>query len=277
MSELTPLTFAFLAAASFVAGAMNAVAGGGTLLTFPTLLGAGIPPVVANATSTISLVPGSIAGAYGFRAELPSMLKTLKLFAVPSIIGSFVGAKLMLWGGDKLLATLVPWLILSASGLFVLQEPISRWLARSQKHADNADGQPDVDASEASAIEGLYKKAPFVMVFMFVVAVYGGYFGAGMGILTLAALGFMGFRNIHQMNGLKNILAASINLVATITFICAGRIDWLVALIMATGAVLGGLSGAKLALKVGQKAVRRTVIFIGFSIAALFFWRQYHP
>jgi uncharacterized protein len=277
MSMLPPLTYAFLAAASFVAGAMNAVAGAGTLITFPTLLGAGIAPVIANATSTISLVPGSVAGAYGFRAELPSVLKTLRLFAIPSIIGSLVGAKLLLWGGDKLLETLVPWLILGASGLFLLQEPISRLLARSNTHPDNAVGQQDLDASEDNAIEGLNKKAPIVIVFMFIVAVYGGYFGAGMGILTLAALGFMGFRNIHQMNGLKNILAASINLVATITFILAGRIDWLVALIMATGAVLGGLSGATLALRVGQKTVRRTVIFIGLSTAAFFFWRQYHP
>ena len=100
MAEFTPLTYAFLGAASFVAGAMNAVAGGGTLITFPTLLGAGIAPVIANATSTISLVPGSIAGAYGFKSEIPAMLKSLKLFAVPAILGGFVGAKLLLWGGD---------------------------------------------------------------------------------------------------------------------------------------------------------------------------------
>jgi uncharacterized membrane protein YfcA len=276
MSVLAPLTYAFLAAASFVAGAMNAIAGGGTLITFPTLLGAGISPVVANATSTISLVPGSLAGAYGFRAELRSVLKAIKLFAIPAIIGGLVGAKLMLWGGDELLGTLVPWLILGASGLFLLQEPISRWLARRDGHSDKAVGQQNSDALQDNATERLYKHAPIVIVFMFIVAVYGGYFGAGMGILTLAALGFMGFRNIHQMNALKNILAASINLVATITFILAGRIDWLVALIMTTGAVLGGLSGATLALRVGQKAVRRTIIIIGFSIAAFFFWRQYH-
>jgi uncharacterized membrane protein YfcA len=273
---LTPLTYLFLAVASFVAGAMNAVAGGGTLITFPTLLGAGLSPVIANATSTISLVPGSIAGAYGFRAELPSMLKTLRLFAVPSIAGGLVGAKLMLWGGDKLLSTLVPWLILGASLLFVLQEPISRALARSAKHSENSAEQDNANAVEEDAVERLYKKAPIVMIFMFFVAVYGGYFGAGMGILTLAALGFMGFRNIHQMNALKNVLTASINLVATVTFIIMGKIDWPVALIMTTGSVLGALSGATLALRVGQKTVRRTVIFIGFSIAAGFFWQQYH-
>jgi len=174
----------------------------------------------------------------------------------------------MLWGGDKLLATLVPWLILGASGLFLLQEPLSRELAKraGQRHQ-----------SEENAIETLFKKAPIVTAFLFVVAVYGGYFGAGMGILTLAALGFMGFSNIHQMNGLKNILAGSINLVATITFILAGRIDWIIAILMATGAVLGGLCGASLALKVGQKTVRKTVILIGFSIAGVFFWQQYHP
>ena len=266
--QLTPLTYVFLAGASFVAGAMNAVAGGGTLLTFPTLLGAGIAPVIANATSTLSLVPASVAGAYGFRKELPALRKTLKLFFIPAILGSLVGAKLMLWGGDSLLSTLVPWLILGAALLFLLQEPISRKLTSLSKHKQPLD--------EAAAADALYQNVPFVVIFIFLMAIYGGYFGAGMGILTLAALGFLGFSNIHQMNGLKNILAALINLVATVTFILAGRIDWLIALIMASGAVLGGLFGAGIAMKVGQKRVRQAVVFIGFSIAAVIFWKQYH-
>ncbi len=268
MISLSPLSYAVLAGASFVAGAMNAVAGGGTLLTFPTLLGAGVPPVVANATSTFSLVPASVAGAYGFRKELPALSRALKLFIVPSIVGSFVGAKLMLWGGDKVLSALVPWLILGAALLFLVQEPISKKLA-SRAHEKPMD--------ESAAVDNLYKNLPYVLSFIFIVAVYGGYFGAGMGILTLAALGFLGFNNIHQMNGLKNILAALINLVATVTFIIAGRIDWVIALIMASGAVLGGLWGAKIAMKVGQRRVRQAVVLIGFSIAGVIFWRQYHP
>jgi len=266
MSSIQPLTYIFLAAASFVAGSMNAVAGGGTLLTFPALLGAGIGPVVANATSTLSLVPGSIAGAYGFRSELPALARTVKLFAVPAFLGGFVGAKLMLWGGDSLLYKLVPWLILGASMLFILQGPLSRMLA----------SRAGETKSDEAAFEALHKKGLFAAAFIFVVAIYGGYFGAGMGILTLAALGLAGFSNIHQMNGLKNIFAASINVVATITFIAAGRIDWVIALIMGTGAVLGALCGARVALKVGPARVRQTVIAIGFGISAVIFWQQYH-
>lgn len=267
MTLLSPLTYVFLGAASFIAGAMNAVAGGGTLLTFPALLGAGIGPVMANATSTVSLVPGSMAGAYGFRSEMPAIARTMKLFALPAILGGFIGAKLMLWGGDTLLYKLVPWLILGASLLFVLQEPISR------KLASRAGVEP---LSDEAAVEAMHKNGLAVILFMFVVAIYGGYFGAGMGILTLGALGILGFNNIHQMNGLKNVFAASINLVATITFIAAGKVDWLIALLMSSGAVLGGLFGARIALKVGPKRVRQMVIAIGFSISAVIFWRQYH-
>jgi uncharacterized membrane protein YfcA len=207
-----------------------------------------------------------MAAAYGFRGELPTLSRCLKLFAIPALLGGLVGAKLMLWGGDKVLYRLVPWLILAASLLFLLQEPIMRKIASLSAP----------QRSEDEVIDSLFKHAHFVVVFVFLVSIYGGYFGAGMGILMLAALGFMGFSNIHQMNGLKNLLAASINLVATITFIFAGRIDWFVAALMATGAVLGGLFGARLALRVGQKAVRQTVIVIGFSIAGWFFLRQYH-
>ena len=113
-------------------------------------------------------------------------------------------------------------------------------------------------------------------MFVLIVSIYGGYFGAGMGILTLAALGFLGMTNIHQMNGVKNILAAAINLVATITFVCDGKVDWIIALIMASAATLGGLSGAGAALKIGPKRVRQVIVRIGFGIAAIMFWRRWH-
>ncbi|HEY9791598.1 MAG TPA: sulfite exporter TauE/SafE family protein [Candidatus Obscuribacterales bacterium] len=274
MSHIGPVSYLILAAASFLAGGINAVAGGGTILTFPTLLACGITPVVANATNTIALVPASLAGAYSFRKELPNLSRTIKLFALPSIIGGFVGAKLMLLGGDHLLSMLVPWLILAASTLFLLQEPISRLAAKraQQKtaatHSEQSKGTNPEDAH--------LQNVPAVIIFMFLVAVYGGYFGAGIGILTLAALGFLGMTNIHQMNGVKNILTASINLVATITFIMAGRIDGLIALLMSCGTILGALSSAGVALKLGQRRVRQLIIIIGFGITALMFYRQAH-
>jgi uncharacterized membrane protein YfcA len=259
MHHLPHHWYFLLFAISFIAGAINSVAGGGTLLTFPSLLAAGISPVIANATSTISLVPGSVAGAFSFRKELPSVPSMLKLFALPAILGGFIGAKLMLVSGDELLSRLIPWLILGAAILFLVQEPLSRRL--------NLLADPDDDSR--------FKKIG-VAIFVLIVSIYGGYFGAGMGILTLAALGFLGLTNIHQMNGVKNILAATINLVATITFICDGKVDWIIALMMAAGATLGGLSGGGVALKIGPKRVRQVIVCIGFGIAAIMFWRQWH-
>jgi uncharacterized membrane protein YfcA len=274
MSHIDPASYLLLAAASFLAGGINAVAGGGTLLTFPTLLACGVSPVVANATNTVALVPASLAGAYSFRKELPNIRRTIKLFALPSIVGGFVGAKLMLVGGDHVLAMLVPWLILGASVLFLLQEPISR-LAAKRAQKQGAGGATE-ESPDAQLEHSHLQNVPGVITFMFLVAVYGGYFGAGIGILTLAALGFLGLTNIHQMNGVKNILTASINLVATITFVLAGRIDGLIALLMSCGTILGALSSAGIALKLGQRRVRQLIIAIGFSITALMFYKQAH-
>lgn len=272
MSHLQPVSYLFLAVASFLAGAINAIAGGGTLLTFPTLLASGISPVIANATNTVAMVPGAIAGAYSFRADLPALGKLLKIFAAPAIIGGFVGAKLMLLGGDKVLAMLVPWLILAGSLLFLLQEPLAkRAVARAQQQASPAGAEA---AARAEGKPAEFRNVPMVVLLVFLVAIYGGYFGAGMGILTLAALGYMGMTDIHQMNGVKNILTASVNLVASIAFILEGRVDGLIAVLMAAGAILGALSSGGIALKIGQRRVRQLIIFIGLGITVWMFYKQ---
>ena len=239
-----------LCLAAFVAGAINSVAGGGTLLTFPTLLWMGVPPIAANATSTVALVPGSFAAFYGYRDELRDSRRELLWFAIPSLIGGVIGALFVDRVGDNTFRRLVPWLIFTATALFAAQPAIKAWLARVTPH----------DPS---------KRAPFAIGFQLVVSSSGGFCGAGMGILMLATLGFLGLTNIHRMNGVKNFAAVCINGVAAVTFALLGRVRWPLALAMAAAAIVGGVLGARIAKKMGEANARRAVIVIGVAIGAL--------
>jgi uncharacterized membrane protein YfcA len=256
------LLYLLLFAVALAAGAINSVAGGGTLLTFPSLLlvlGQS-HSVAANATSTVALVPGSLSAVWGYRGEMKGGLKRdLLWLGLPSLIGGAAGAYLLLHTSDAAFSRLVPWLILSATVLFMVQGPVRRWLGRG--------GEQDQDPAQR---RGLWA----VMLFQLFVAVYGGFFGAGIGILMLAALGFIGFTNIHRMNGLKNFAAVCINGVASLTFILGRRVDWPLALLMMVGAILGGYGGAGLAQRVGQDNVRRTVIAVGLTIFCITLYQQ---
>jgi uncharacterized membrane protein YfcA len=255
---VSPLFVIALAASAFAAGAVNSVAGGGTLLTFPTLLAAGVSPLNANATSTLALVPGSLGAFWGYRGELQNDRQTLVALAAPSIAGGIGGALLALRAGDALFAKLVPWLILGATALFLVNEPISRWLGRTR------------DAAHKASAGSLVAMGAF----QFAVALYGGFFGAGIGILMLAALGIAGMRNVHRMNAFKNFAAVCINGVAAVTFIYMGRVVWWLAGIMAVAAVAGGFLGAGAAKKFGQKNVRRVIVAVGVVIALVMFVRH---
>lgn len=246
---------------AFVAGMMNSVAGGGTLVTFPTLLWLGVDPIRANVTCTVALWPGSLGAMVGFRRELGDSRRLMLLLGLPSIGGGLIGAGLLLLTPSRLFASIVPFLILFATILFAAGEPITRGLARS------VDSKAQVQRAPGRAwwIGAI--------VFQFVVAIYGGYFGAGMGILMLAALGLMGLTDIHQMNGLKNFFAVCINVVASAYFIIAGQVEWLYALVMVIGAVAGGYGGAGLARKLGRRFVRRAVIVIGLGMAVSLLFR----
>jgi uncharacterized membrane protein YfcA len=236
------------------------VAGGGTLLTFPTLLWFGVPAKVANATSTVALWPGSLSSLWGYRDEMTGSGPWLARFGAVSLAGGLVGAQLMLRTSPGLFAALVPYLILLASLLFMAQEPISRWLRsrRSAARIDLSAGFGGSNVHGGSWLPGL--------AFQFGIAVYGGYFGAGIGILMLAALGLMGLDNIHRMNGVKNFAGLCINGVAAATFILGGAVNWPLALLMATGSVLGGYGGSGAARRLGPRVVRRLVIAIGLTI-----------
>ena len=247
--------YPLLAASAFAAGVVNSVAGGGTLLTFPALLASGIPGINANATSTTALMPGSVAGAFGFRHELGEQSKLVRLLMAPSIIGAVIGTLLVTRLPESVFDALVPWLVLGATMLFLLQKPLVRALRLK------ADSGP-TDARRAGMV-----------VFQFFVAVYGGYFGAGIGIVTLAALGMMGLQNVHQMNAVKTLLAVSINCVSVMIFTADGRVFWPEAGVMAVAAVCGGYLGARVSRRLPQGLVRAIVGLVGLVVAATTFWK----
>ena len=237
--------------AALVGGMMNAIAGGGTLLTFPALVAAGLSPLAANATSTVALLPGALSSMLGYRGELVGARRWALSITLPSLLGGGLGAWLLLHTPDATFEKVVPWLILSATGLFVVQRPLMRWIRR---HETSSIGD-----------EAVTRQGPSVrlLAWQFTIGIYGGYFGAGVGILMLAALGFMGFGNMHRMNGLKNWGGFCMNLVAAVTFALSGIVDWPVASSMAVAAIAGGYIGSRGAQRIPQHYVRRTVAVVG--------------
>jgi len=240
--------------AAFLAGAINSVAGGGTLVSFPTLIWLGLPSVAANATSTVGIWPGAWSSMLGYRRELRSTSPRMLVLVVPSVIGGIAGAILLRWTPQSTFDRLVPFLILFATLLFMAQEPLQRRFK----------------IANASAHESPRWLAG-AMAFQLLVALYGGYFGAGIGILMLAALSILGLTDIHQMNGLKNFFGGCINGVAALYFIWARMVDWPFVFIMALGAIAGGYGGAGIARRIGRTAVRRVVVAIGFGMAVSLF------
>ena len=245
------LASAVVLVAGFVAGAINSIAGGGTLISFPTLLWLGRDPISANATNTVAIWPGSFAGVVGFRRELASVRRWLLLLVIPSLLGGIAGAVLLLRTPTSTFERLVPFLILGATLLLAAQEMITRRLGTiARAHEDPTRGWVAV-----------------VFAFQFLVGVYGGYFGAGMGILMLAALGLIGLTDMHQMNGLKNLLAICINGVAAVYFALSQAVVWSDVAFMAIGSIAGGLAGARLAHRFGRKFVRAMVVVIGLVMS----------
>lgn len=251
----SPLFLVATGLAAAIGAMMNSVAGGGTLITFPALIALGVPPITANATSTVALWPGSMTSLWGYRGELVGARRWAIAFAIPSLVGGVAGALLLLITPERRFAALVPWLILGATALFIAQQPLMKALT------DRGDLRPLQRAPDGS----LSPPNAAFLFYQLLVGVYGGYFGAGAGILMLAALGLMGLTNIHQMNGLKNWGGGVMNLVAVIVFAVSGIVNWPVALTMAIGAGVGGIGGSLLAQRVGQVWVRRAIVAIGLG------------
>jgi uncharacterized membrane protein YfcA len=248
-----------LMASGVAAGAINAVAGGGTLLTFPTLLLFGTPPVVANATSTLALLIGTAGSVFGYRRHLDIVKPWLGRFVPVSILGGLIGSALLTYTSDKTFSRMVPFLILFATVLFLTQGVFRRFAG-----LDNRAGQQ----AHHHTIWG-------AVVFQFAVAIYGGYFGAGIGILMLASLGFIGLSNIHEMNTLKTVLSSLINLVAAVWFIFAGLIHWPKAGVMTIGALAGYYLGSHYSQRIPQKRVRQIITAIGFILSTVTFYKEF--
>lgn len=255
------LQFLSVILVSAVAGVMNSIAGGGTLLTFPALVGLGITPIDANATSTVALWPGAVSSMWGYRGELAGARQWAIGFAAPSLVGGGIGAWLLLRTPPSRFAALVPWLVLGATALFMVQPFMMRAFQRRNASPIYASAEGDVVAVDPTAA-GEFPSIGIILL-QFVVGVYGGYFGAGVGILMLAVLGFMGLTNIHRMNGLKNWGGLCMNAVAAIAFAFSSLVRWPIALGMALGSVSGGYIGSRVAQRTPQRYVRRAVIAIG--------------
>ncbi len=241
---------------AILAGTLNSVAGGGSFFTVPTMIFVGMPPIQANATNTVALWPGSAASIGAYRHELLQVRRGLIFLLVStSLIGSIVGALLLLHTPQEVFVRLLPYLLLLATLLFILSGPITKRLRMHKIEEDHLSLLTIIGVSIAQ----------------FVIAIYGGYFGGGIGILMLATLALMGMENIHVMNALKALLNTAINAVASFTFIIANAVIWPQACLMIVGAIIGGYGGAYFARKIEQKWIRYFVIGAGLTMTIYFF------
>jgi uncharacterized membrane protein YfcA len=241
-------SYTLLCLSAFAAGAVNAIAGGGTLLTFPALLTL-LSPVAANATSTMALLPGSLAAGFGYREEFGECREELIRLSPPSFVGAIAGSLLLIRMPERVFANLVPWLLVAASVLLLLQRPMLRWIGA---HPHTRPKRSTLAA---------------VIFFQFLVGVYGGYFGAGMGILMLSSLAFMGIPDIHHMNAVKNTLTIIMSGVTVVILALAGVVVWKYAMIMAAASIAGGYTGARIGRRMRPDFVRAIVVVIGFAVA----------
>jgi uncharacterized membrane protein YfcA len=248
-----------LGAAALAAGLVNALAGGGSLLSFPALTAAGLPALVANLTNTVALTPGNLGATLGQRQQLRSQARRLATLLPAAGLGGLLGALLLLHTTEKLFYSLVPWLLLLGSGLLWAQPPLRRWIVqRLQRHGPNT-------LSERQAI------LPVLLA-----SIYGGYFGAGLGVIVLAVLALTLEDSITRLNGLKQALSLACNSTAACVFIGSGQVRWGAVALMAAGALLGGALGGRLAGKVNPDALRAFVVIAGVVLALFYFGKLGH-
>ena len=244
---------ALVGMAAFCAGAMNSVAGGGTFLSFPALLAVGVPPVAANASNSVALWPASLSGAWAYRKELARYKRYLIPLGAVSLVGGVGGGLLLLATQDNTFSRLIPWLLLFATLLFAFSGQISGLLRRGKNAAAAPGNTPMSLAGHA------------------VVSVYGGFFGAGMGILMLASLAMAGHDDVHEINAIKNLLSAIIYSVTVLTFVLAGAVSWPHTFVMLATATIGGYWGASIARRVPALWLRRFIIAVGIGLTVFYF------
>jgi uncharacterized protein len=249
---------AWLVIASFLAGVLNAMAGGGSFLSFPALLGVGVLPIQANATNTVALWPGQFTSIAAYWTDLKANLSLVLPVCSAALVGGVTGAIVLLRTGQATFMALVPWLLLLAAGLFAVSGPVSRWLRRLRVGAPGA--KPNL--------------AP-LWIGLVVVCFYIGYFGAGAGFLVMSVLAVFGIQNINQVNALKVVATTTANGIAVLTFIVEKQILWKYCLLMMIAAAIGGYLGAHYSRRMNPRFMRMLVVMIGLGMAAYFFWKQY--
>ncbi len=247
--------YPLLALAAFAAGAINAVAGGGSLVSFPALVAAGYPTKTANVTNTVALWPGYVGGSIGYAAQLSDQRRRIAVLSIPSILGAIVGSAILLATSDASFDRIVPFLILFAAGLMAGQPRLSAWVTRHRPHG--AEG----------------RTPPELLAAVFVLAIYGAYFGAGLGIITLAVLGILLPDDLHRSNALKGLLSAIINAAAVVYFAIWGPVEWLPAAVMAVTALAGGYLGVGVARRIPVPRLRAGVIAYAIVVAIVLFIR----
>lgn len=246
----------------FAAGAVNAMAGGGTFFSFPALLAVGVPPVMANASNSVALWPGSLASAWAYRTELARFKSYLLPMGLASLAGGVAGGLLLLAAGDARFSALIPWLLAFATLLFAFSSQISAQV-QAWRTRRAAPGASPSDTPQSGWVVQL------------LVSVYGGFFGAGMGILMMASMAIAGHKDVQEINALKNLLSSIVHSVTVVTFVAAGAVSWQHTLVMLAAASLGGYWGARVARSLQGPWLRCTVIGVGVALTLYYFYRQW--
>jgi len=244
------MSYLFLVAAALGAGLINAVAGGGSFLTFPALVFTGVPSIVANATSTVALFPGVLASAWAYRKEMETLNIPVKPAIVASIAGGISGAVLLLSTSQKAFDAVIPWLLLAATIVFAIGPRVTTIFKRKSWIGPKA-----------------------LVIFHYFVGIYGGYFGGAVGIIILAVWSLAGLRDIHAMNAGRTLLGGLMNAAAVVLFIIARKVWWAQAAVMLIAAVIGGYAGARIARRLNPSLIRRAIIVFGLFVTVAFFRR----
>ena len=256
MPALNVVEYVLIALAGVAGGLVNALAGGGTLITFPLLTAVGLPAVAANVTNTVALTPGYLGATFAQAGDLRGQERRLWVLLPAAVIGGLIGAVLLLNTGERLFRALVPFLILLASGLLAAADPLRAWLLRQQ-------GQKGV----------LARLEQWAALPLGLAAIYGGYFGAGLSVIVLAVLGLTIDDTLVRLNAVKQFVAFSTNTAAAVFFLFSGQVVWAVALVLAVGALIGGALGGRLASRIPSSALRKLVVSVGVIVAVIYFVR----
>jgi uncharacterized membrane protein YfcA len=262
----------WLTVAAFVAGVLNAVAGGGSFLLFPAMLGMKILPVQANATNTVALWPGQLTSVAAYRNDIRKNIRLVSPMALAGLLGGMAGALVLLNTPQMTFLHLVPWLLLVAASIFAASGPVSRWLERRNTARRNLAGR-SFDNGASSGPPPAPRRLP-VFIATMAVCFYIGYFGAGAGFLIITLLSLFGFQDLHEINALKVVSTTMANGIAFAIFVVDGQVVWRYCLLAMVTCAIGGYTSASLARRIPQPFLRGLVVFIGLSMAAWFFWKE---